>query len=76
MDVAMAYATYLERELARGTALHHMTRHLLGLFAGQPGARNYRRVLSTGASKPGAGMSVFNEALAQIRPSPHNPLTG
>ena len=38
-DAIEAYAPYIERELARGTRLHEMTRHLLGLFAGRPGAR-------------------------------------
>ncbi len=67
MDVALAYADYLARELDTGTSLHHMTRHLLGLFTGLPGARGYRRHLSEHASKPGAGLAVFHEALQQIR---------
>ena len=66
MDVAIAYLPYLENELARGTPLHHMTRHVLGLFAGQPGARNFRRHLSENANKPGADIAVFEGALAKI----------
>ena len=61
-----AYAPYLERELARGTRLHEMTRHLLGLFAGRPGARLYRRKLATLATRPGAGLAVLREAVGAV----------
>ncbi|MER3546939.1 MAG: hypothetical protein C4338_04770, partial [Rhodanobacteraceae bacterium] len=40
---------YIEAELARGTKLKHISRHLLGLYHGQPGGRAFRRVLSEGA---------------------------
>jgi tRNA-dihydrouridine synthase A len=43
---------YLEREVARGTPLKAMTRHLLGLFAGQPGGRRWRRTLGELPSSP------------------------
>ena len=46
---------YIERELARGARLHAITRHVLGLFHGVPGARAFRRHLATEAVKPGAG---------------------
>ena len=55
---------YVERELARGTRLHAVTRHLLGLFNGMPGARAFRRHIATNAVKPGAGAEVIVEALA------------
>jgi tRNA-dihydrouridine synthase A len=61
-----AYVPYIERELARGTRLASMTRHMLGLFRGVPGARAFRRVLATEAVKPGAGVEVLTEALAQV----------
>jgi tRNA-dihydrouridine synthase A len=61
-----AYVPYLERELARGTRLHDMTRHLLGLFAGRPGARLYRRRLATLAPRRGAGLDVLREAVAEV----------
>ena len=51
---AEALIPYLERELARGSRLHAMTRHVLGLFRGIPGARAFRRHLATEAVKPGA----------------------
>ena len=61
-----AYVPYVERELARGTRLHDMTRHLLGLFAGQPGARAYRRRLATLAPQRGAGLEVLREAVNEV----------
>ncbi len=60
------YRPYLARELARGTRLHAMTRHMLGLFAGEPGARSWRRILSTEAIRPGAGLEVVDRALAEV----------
>ncbi len=54
---------YVEAELARGTALKHITRHLLGLYQGEPGARGFRRVLSEGAHQPGAGWALLEQAL-------------
>ena len=58
-----AYFPYVERELARGTRLHSITRHILGLFHGVPGARAFRRHIATNAVKPGAGIAVLREAL-------------
>jgi tRNA-dihydrouridine synthase A len=58
-----AFFPYIERELARGTRLHSMTRHILGLFQGVPGARAFRRHIATQAVKPGAGSAVLREAL-------------
>jgi tRNA-dihydrouridine synthase A len=43
-----------------------MTRHLLGLFTGQPGARAYRRHLATEAVKPGAGLDTLRAAVAHV----------
>ena len=61
-----AYEPYVARELARGTRLHDMTRHLLGLFAGRPGARLYRQKLATLATRPGAGLSTLREAVGCV----------
>ena len=55
---------YIEREVADGARLHDITKHLLGAFRGRPGARLYRRHLSTEAVKPGANAWVLREALA------------
>jgi tRNA-dihydrouridine synthase A len=55
---------YVEAELARGTALKHISRHLLGLYQGEPGARAFRRTLSEGAHLPGAGWALLEQAMA------------
>ena len=56
------FRPYVEQELARGTRLHAMTRHILGLFNGMAGARLWRRVLSEEATKDGAGIHVLDKA--------------
>jgi tRNA-dihydrouridine synthase A len=61
-----AFMPYLESLVAEGHSPHAATRHVLGLFQGQPGARGFRRHLSTEAVKPGAGASVLAEALAHV----------
>ena len=55
---------YVEGQLARGVALKHITRHLLGLFHGERGGRAFRQVLSEGAHRPGADWSLVERALA------------
>jgi tRNA-dihydrouridine synthase A len=65
-EAAEALIPYLERELARGTRLHAITRHVLGLFRGVPGARAFRRHLATEGVKPGAGAHTFRAALALV----------
>jgi tRNA-dihydrouridine synthase A len=65
-DALQAYRPYIARELERGTRLHAMTRHMLGLFAGAPGARGWRRILSSEAIRPGAGLEVLDRALAAV----------
>ncbi len=61
---------YIQRQLDKGVRLPNMTRHLLGLFQGRPGAKAFRRVISEGAHKPGAGVEILEQALAQIKPQP------
>jgi tRNA-dihydrouridine synthase A len=67
---AEAFISYVERELARGTKLSAMTRHLLGLFHAVPGARAFRRHLATHAVKPGAGIAVLREAMGLVLDPP------
>ncbi len=62
-EVIDAMRPYISRHIATGGRLHQITRHMLGLFAGQPGARVWRRVLSEKANRPGAGLEVLDEAL-------------
>ena len=65
-EVVAAMLPYIEAELARGTRLSHITRHMLGLFHGAPGARTWRRILTVGAVRTGAGIEVVQEALAAV----------
>jgi tRNA-dihydrouridine synthase A len=64
--VVAAMADYARRECGAGTRLHHVSRHLLGLYHGQPGARTWRRALTLGAAQPAAGAEVLLRALDQV----------
>lgn len=68
-DVVRSMLPYIEGRLAKGDRLGQITRHMLGLFQGRPGARRWRRVLSEGAHKPGAGPRLVEEALSAIEPA-------
>jgi tRNA-dihydrouridine synthase A len=57
---------YIARHLAGGGRLHQVTRHMLGLFAGTPGARQWRRILSEGASREGADVALLQQALDAV----------
>ena len=67
-EILEDYLAYVEGQLSQGVYLKHMTRHLLGLFQGQPGARSWRRHLSENAYKPGAGVKTVREAMALVDP--------
>ena len=69
-DVVARMRPHIAAHLASGGRLHAVTRHMLGLFAGQPGARNWRRILSEGATRPGAGIDLLEAALAAVAPAP------
>ena len=69
-DALEAYEPYVARELEKGVRLADMTRHILGLFAGRPGARLYRQRLSMEAPRPGAGLATLREAVAAVRRAP------
>ena len=62
-EVVFGLLPYLRAELARGTPLHAVTRHLLGLYQSCPGARRWRRLLSEGATRRGAGTELLLQAL-------------
>ncbi|MEP3429577.1 MAG: tRNA dihydrouridine(20/20a) synthase DusA [Roseibium sp.] len=68
-EAVHAYLPYLEDQLSKGVKMAHMTRHMLGLFHGRPGARNWRRILTVEGIKPGAGVEVVEMALAAVRPA-------
>ena len=67
---------YIERELAQGTRLHAITRHLHGLFRAVPGARAFRRHLAGAAASPHAGAEYLAAALALGRGSAAGQRTG
>jgi tRNA-dihydrouridine synthase A len=68
MAAVEALLPYIERHLAAGGRLHSVTKHLMGLFPGRPGARLFRRHLSVEGVKPGAGVQTLLAALAHVRP--------
>ncbi|NQX88963.1 MAG: tRNA dihydrouridine(20/20a) synthase DusA [Halioglobus sp.] len=61
-----ALLPYAERQLAAGARLHHITRHILGLYQGVPGAKRYRRHLSENAFRDDAGLDVLRDAYALV----------
>ena len=63
--IIQAFLPYVENQLQQGTPLNSMTRHILGLFRGVPGARAWRRFLSEHAHRHGAGVEVLEAALRQ-----------
>lgn len=65
-EVVERYLPYVEEMLAQGVYLSHLTRPVLGLFAGQPGARHWKRTISERAHRPGAGVDVILDALAGV----------
>ena len=65
-DLLERMARYTDRELARGDRLPAITRHMLGLYGGQPGAREFRRHLSEGSRAAGAGAELIREAGAAV----------
>lgn len=66
IKAAQQMLPYIEAHLSTGGKLAQVTRHMLGLFASRPGARQWRRILSEGAHKPGAGPELVERALSQI----------
>ena len=67
VDAALdAYLDYVERKLREGVPLNAMTKHMLGLFNGRPGARLFRRHLSENATRKGAGIHTLKDALAFV----------
>lgn len=68
-QVMDGYLTYMSKELEKGTRLADMTRHCLGLFAGLPGARRYRRILSDQRRLRSNDIGLVYEALNQLQPA-------
>jgi len=68
-QIEAAMTAYAERELAKGTRLNQITRHMLGLANGMPGARRFRQILSVKACIPGASPQVIADAFAALEPA-------
>ncbi len=65
-DAVERYLEYVAHQLEQGVPLNAMTRHMLGLFHGRPGARLFRRHLSENATKPSANLATLREALSHL----------
>lgn len=65
-QVALEMLPYIEAHLQGGGRLNQITRHILGLFAGRPGARGWKRILSEGAHRDGAGPELVERALQEV----------
>ena len=66
LDALAGYRSHIAQELATGTSMARLIRPVLGLFHGQPGGRNFRRVLSEGAHRTGAGLEVLDDAIEVV----------
>ncbi|WP_275704730.1 tRNA dihydrouridine(20/20a) synthase DusA [Marinobacter iranensis] len=73
-DALRAVLPFIQDELDRGVYLSHISRHLMGLFLGQPGGRQFRRYISENAHKPGSGLEVIEQAMARV-PEPADSVT-
>ncbi len=69
-QVIEGFIAYAEEQLAKGVRLNYITRHILGLYQGLPGARKFRRVISEQAHKPNAGIEVIKAALNSLNELP------
>lgn len=67
-EAVRAMFPYINAHVARGGRLNNVTRHMLGIFHGEPGARTFRRILSEDGVKGGAGIEVLERALAAVGP--------
>ncbi len=66
-DILYRFEPYIAAQLRNGEALHHIVRHVLGLYLGEPGARAFRRYLSEHMRAPGADFRTIEQALASLR---------
>ncbi len=65
-EIVEAFLPYVANQLEQGTRLHAMSRHVLGLFNGMPGAKKWRRHISENATRAGAGIDVLQQALSHV----------
>jgi tRNA-dihydrouridine synthase A len=67
-EALTAFRAYAVRQVARGVPLRAMTRHILGLYLGQPGGRRFRQVLSDARRAQDRGIAVLDDALREVEP--------
>ncbi|WP_281170420.1 tRNA dihydrouridine(20/20a) synthase DusA [Neptunomonas japonica] len=67
IEAVEAYLPYIEEQLRQDVYLNHISRHILGIFHGMPGGKQFRRLISEEAHKRGAGIEVIQQALAKIK---------
>ncbi|UJF19551.1 tRNA dihydrouridine(20/20a) synthase DusA [Vibrio sp. SS-MA-C1-2] len=65
-EAVEAMFPYIEQQIANGSYLNHISRHMLGIFHNMPGARGWRRYISENAHKPGSGIEVLQQAMSFI----------
>jgi len=75
-EVVEKMIAYTQDQMDRGAKLHHITRHMLGLYHARPGARAWRRHISENAHKPGANAEILREALEIVQEQARNSRTG
>ncbi len=68
-EIIKGLLPYIEANLRQGATLHHITRHILGLYQGEHGARQFRRILSERAHRQDASIDVLLTALAAVEPA-------
>ena len=64
--ILLAYINYCDKQILAGARLHHMSRHVLGLFQGQSGARAFRRTISENAYKDDANTDILKMAMSKL----------
>lgn len=67
-EILSAMMAYADRHISAGGRLNHITRHMLGLFHGRPGARRFRQIMTVEAAREGAGPEVMARAFACVLP--------
>jgi len=65
-EILKQFIEYAEHQFAKGTSLHELSRHILGLFQGQPGARRWRRYLSENIYRKDSGIKIIEDAFSSI----------
>ena len=68
LDILQQYYPYLEKQLSEGMPLSRVIRHIIGLYHGQPNARQWRRYLSENAFKKGSDIRVLQDAASLVVP--------